>query len=146
GEVEIVRGSSRESAWERFLEALDRGVPGLWIGRLFPRALQAAAASMDARFLWLSGADRPNSVRPSDLAALLAEVDRSIRDESVRVVILEEIEYLTALNGTEVVRKFLRELDALARRTDVRIWIPLVPELLGSDPAPLESFRDAAGA
>ncbi|MHB8352237.1 MAG: DUF835 domain-containing protein [Thermoplasmata archaeon] len=142
GGVEVRVGPDREPSWELFLAALDAGIPGLWIGRLYPRSLTISAAGADARFLWLSTSVRPNSVAPSDLDGLLAHVQTEVRDGSVRTVILEEIEYLAALNGTPSVRAFLARLDDLARSEHVRILVPLVADLMGGDTGPLQNFSD----
>ena len=142
--VEIRVGADRQDSWERFLAALDGGTPGLWIGRLFPRALAAGAGAAEVRFLWLATSGRPNSVAPSDLDGILAAVGTAVREGSVRVVILEEVEYLAALHGAPAIRAFLGRLDAWARAGAVRVYVPLVPELLGPDPSTILRFAEDA--
>jgi hypothetical protein len=142
--VEIRVGADRQDSWERFLAALDGGTPGLWVGRLFPRALAAGSGAAEVRFLWLDTSGRPNSVAPSELDGILDAVGTAVREGSVRVVILEEVEYLAALHGAPAIRAFLGRLDAWARAGAVRVYVPLVPELLGPDPATILRFAEDA--
>jgi len=73
-------------------------------------------------------------------------VTRVITEQSVRAVIIEEVEYLSILNGEDALRRFLQTLDGASRRVGARIWIPVVPELLGPGrPDRLVDFR-AAGS
>lgn len=135
--VHLLLAPNRDEAWDRFLRALSPGAPGLWVGRLFPRALQSAGSDHDVRFLWLSTADRPNSIRPSDLPGLRAELERQLGPGGIRTVILEEIEYLAALHGVDAVRELVQAIDVLARFQNVAVWVPLDPGLLPGDPSVL---------
>jgi hypothetical protein len=63
----------------------------------------------------------------------------------VRAVILEEIEYLAVVNGVGPVRAMLRRIEAAAKVAGARVWIPLVPELLGGT-GPEEIVRFASEA
>ena len=150
--VFVRSGPNRDESWDAFLAAIGGGAGGLWVGRLFPRSLQASSAQQEVRFLWLSTTERPNSVRPGDLPALLTQVERALREERVSAVLIEEVEYLVAVNGVELVRGFLAALLTRARERGARIWVPVVPGLVGatnaerlvsfeSDPSPSASDR-----
>ncbi|HEV2316737.1 MAG TPA: class I tRNA ligase family protein [Thermoplasmata archaeon] len=139
--VEVSIGPTRVEGWDRFLDALANGMTGLWVGRVFPQPLQAAGAAHDVRFLWLSATTRPNAVRPGEPEAIAAQIVASLQTGEVRAVIIEEIEYLVALNGAPAIRGMLREIDTAARAVHGRVWVPLVPELLGrGTPAEIQNF------
>jgi anticodon-binding protein/uncharacterized protein DUF835 len=133
GGVQLHATPSSEDYWDQFLAQTGDGAAGLWVGRVFPPALRAAGASADIRFLWLSAANRPNSVRPTDLAALEAGILSEAEQHRVSAVMFQEVEYLVTLNGPEAVADRLRSLNGHARRLGVTIWVPLSPELLPED-------------
>lgn len=131
GGVEFGAGIAAEAIWDRFLARTREGSAGLWVGRLFPSQLRTADADADLRFLWLSSLDRPNSVPPSNLALLASSILQSmVASPAVTAVILQEVEYLSILNGGEAVATLLRELDEQARAVGATVWVPLNTQLL----------------
>jgi hypothetical protein len=139
GRLVVLTGTSREAAWETFQRSLSERRPGLWIGRFAPPPLEDdRRASLEQ--LWLSGAERPNAVRPADLPGLLARVRGAVEEGGMRSVLLEEVEYLAALNGGAAVADFLGRLSDLAKEHDVRIWAPVDLALFAGDPAQLAAY------
>ncbi|MCI4337828.1 MAG: DUF835 domain-containing protein [Thermoplasmata archaeon] len=146
GGVELDSSASLDRSWDQFLARTRDGASGLWVGRVFPPALRAASGSADIRFLWLSAANRPNSVRPTDLEALEGELLAATEQHRVSAVILQELEYLVTVNGVEPVARWLRRLQSHSRRLGVTVWMPVNPELLpGGDLEPLEQALASPG-
>ncbi|MCI4345982.1 MAG: DUF835 domain-containing protein, partial [Thermoplasmata archaeon] len=130
GGVQLQSTASADEFWDQFLAQTRDGAAGLWVGRVFPPALRAASSSADIRFLWLSAANRPNSVRPTDLAGLETSILAEAEQHRVSAVMLQEVEYLVTLNGSEAVAERMRSLDRHARRLGVTVWVPLSTDLL----------------
>jgi len=141
--IELLAVGSLVSSLQPFLDATAAGLRGLAVVRESPERIRAHAGGRPIEVYWLTNFGRGPSLRPGDLNALEAFLERSLLDQGVSVFFLEGIEYLIRLHGTGRVIATLVEFDRRLREREARAWVHLTPDLLS--PGDLEQFRAVFG-
>jgi Protein of unknown function (DUF835) len=113
-----------------FLEATGVGHRGVCITREFPDRLKAYVGSRDVSVVWLTSIGRGTTLKPTDLNGIVGFILKAFREQQVTAFFLEGIEYLVRLHSVERIVSVLLEIDLEARERDVRLWIPVHPELI----------------
>ncbi|MFY9716342.1 MAG: DUF835 domain-containing protein, partial [Thermoplasmata archaeon] len=128
--VEVDFSSALFMALQPFLDATAAGHKGIAFVRELPERIRVHIGPRPVEVYWLTNLDRPRTVRPSDLPALVQRVHSALDEDGVTAIFLEGIEYLVGVHGVERVSDFLREIDADARHQVARIWVHITPSLL----------------
>lgn len=128
--VELWVGRSSAVPLGHFLEATGAGHRGLCITREFPDRLKAYVGTRDVNVVWLTNIGRGTTIKPTDLGGLVTLIQTALREQQVTAIFLEGIEYLVRLHTADRIVAVLLEIDAEARPKDVRLWIPVHPELI----------------
>ncbi|MFZ3355557.1 MAG: class I tRNA ligase family protein [Thermoplasmata archaeon] len=128
--VELWLGRSSAVPLSHFLEATGAGHRGLCITREFPDRLRAYVGTRDVNVVWLTNIGRGTTIKPTDLGGIVTLIQTALREQQVTAIFLEGIEYLVRLHTADRIVAVLLEIDAEARPKDVRLWIPVHPELI----------------
>jgi hypothetical protein len=128
--VELWVGRSSAVPLGHFLEATSAGHRGLCITREFPDRLKAYVGTRDVSVVWLTNIGRGTTIKPTDLGGVVTLIQTALREQQVTAIFLEGIEYLVRLHTADRIVAVLLEIDAEARPKDVRVWIPVHPELI----------------
>jgi hypothetical protein len=128
--VELWVGRSSAEPLSHFLEATGAGHRGLCITREFPDRLKAYVGTRDVNVVWLTNIGRGTTIKPTDLGGVVTLIQTALREQQVTAIFLEGIEYLVRLHTADRIVAVLLEIDAEARPKDVRLWIPVHPELI----------------
>ncbi|HTP53345.1 MAG TPA: DUF835 domain-containing protein [Thermoplasmata archaeon] len=128
--VEADFSSALFMALQPFLDATAAGHRGIALVRELPERIRVHIGPRPVEVYWLTNLDRPRTVRPSDLPAVVERLHRALDEDGVTAVFLEGIEYLAGVHGVDRVSDFLREIDADARQHVARIWVHFTPSLL----------------
>ncbi|MCI4349129.1 MAG: class I tRNA ligase family protein [Thermoplasmata archaeon] len=133
GGVFVYSGNDADGAWPAFLEATADGRPGFCLTREPPGARRASIGRRRIDLVWLSnvpiGLGTPVA-RPSDLDGLEFGLLGTLQEKRAAFVFLEGLEYLVRLHGTERVAAFVAHVDAVARTSGARVFVPLHPGLM----------------
>ncbi|MGA7923220.1 MAG: DUF835 domain-containing protein [Thermoplasmata archaeon] len=130
GGLQLAIGDSQEGAWRRFMDATSAGHRGLCLSRELPERMRAFLGPRDVEVYWVSNLGRSDSVSPGNIEQLRSLFRKAIEERQVRAVYLEGVEYLVMVQSVDRALDWLTELDALARDREVRVWVPVNPQLV----------------
>ena len=118
----LVKEDRPAQSYALFLDALDRGVRGFCVTRVYPQKIREKfRVAADVPILWLSNVGKEDSVRPKDLEKLSLALEQFITKEA-GFVLLDGIEYLITNNNFLTVLRLvqaLRDQVAINRATFV---------------------------
>lgn len=143
GGVRLVVAPSYLPAFARFLDATAAGHRGICIVRESPDRLRAHVGPRPVDIYWLTNIGRGPTLRPSDLDAYGAFLQRAVDRDGVTAFFLEGIEYLTRVHGPARVIEQLLAFHVRAQGRSARVWVYFHPNLLPS--ADLALFTSAFG-
>jgi hypothetical protein len=129
----VIAEGTPDRAAALFREIVHQGARGLAVTRLYPDAFRRAYGLDGVRTLWLSRAFGRGSVNPTNLPALVDEVERHLSGTMRSVVLFEGLDYLLVQNEEEEVQRFLKALrSAIALHRSV-LLLSFDPERLTGD-------------
>src|SRR5438445_629370 len=115
--VVLERGSSYllpdeklDRAFQILGSEIARGVKALVIARLYPDEVRKRYGLKDVPVLWLSRGYGKETVNPTNLGALVQEIERFMSGKEDSVILLDGLEYLLVQNDPQKVVKFVQVL------------------------------------
>ncbi len=143
GGISLIVAPSYLPAFSQFLEATAAGHRGLCVVRESPDRLRAHVGPRPVEIYWLTNLGRGLTLRPNDLEAYGAFLQKAVEQDRITAVFLEGIEYLTRVHGSERIIERLSAFHVQAQAHQARVWVYLHPDLLPA--ADLAQFTAAFG-
>ncbi|MFQ6128279.1 MAG: DUF835 domain-containing protein [Thermoplasmata archaeon] len=108
----LVAGEKSDLAFKIFSSVTKKGASGLCITRTFPEDVQETYNLEGIPVLWLSRDPKRGNINPTNLGAILLEVERFLKKGKGKetVVMLDGLEYLIVQNDFSKVIKFVQNL------------------------------------
>ena len=126
----LVMEKKPEKSFDIFVDLITHGVPGFVVSRTFPEKLKSKFMLAKTPVLWLTRAEREDSVTPEDLPKLIYIIGDFIRKSDESVILLDGVEYLITQTDFMTILKFLYELRDLVASYNSRLIIPLYKDTL----------------
>ncbi|MFQ5909460.1 MAG: DUF835 domain-containing protein [Thermoplasmata archaeon] len=122
----LVAGEKPDRAFRMFSDAIKKGASGMCISRTFPGEVAETYGIEEAPILWLSRDTKRANINPTNLGAIILEVQRFIQKEEGKetVVMLDGLEYLIVQNDFSKVIKFVQNLGDTISVKGSKLLIP----------------------
>jgi two-component system cell cycle response regulator len=122
----LVAGEKPDLAFGIFSNALAAGASGLCVTRAFPDEVSEEYELGDTPILWLSRDTKRASINPTNLGAIILEVQRFLKskEDGETIVMLDGLEYLIVQNDFSKVIKFVQNLKDTVSVGGSRLVIP----------------------
>ena len=124
GKAYLLSDEKSDRAFQIFASKLSKGAKGLAITRIYPDEARHRYRLRGASIVWLSRGYGRERIRPTNLGALVQEVERFVSGTKDTVVLLDGLEYLLVQNDPQKVVKFVQTLSDTASVHRTRILIP----------------------
>jgi two-component system cell cycle response regulator len=109
----------------RILESqLARGAKGLVVSRIYPDEVRRRYRLKDVPVLWLSRGYGKDAVNPTNLGAIIQNVEKFVSGKEDSVVLFDGLEYLLVQNDAQKVVKFVQTLADTASVHHAKVLIP----------------------
>ena len=105
-----MRDEKPDRAFQILGSEIARGVKALVIARLYPDEVRKRYGLKDVPVLWLSRGYGKETVNPTNLGALVQEIERFMSGKEDSVILLDGLEYLLVQNDPQKVVKFVQVL------------------------------------
>jgi len=99
-----------DRAFQILASEISRGTKALVIARLYPDEVRRRYGLKDLPVLWLSRGYGKETVNPTNLGALVQDIERFMSGKEESVVLLDGLEYLLIQNDAQKVVKFVQVL------------------------------------
>src|SRR3989454_1200116 len=101
-----------------------KGSKGLVVSRIYPDEVRRRYGLKDTPVLWLSRGYGKDTVNPTNLGALVHEIERFASGKEDSIVLLDGLEYLLVQNDPQKIVKFVQTLEDTASVHHTKILIP----------------------
>src|SRR5207249_12263696 len=106
----LLPGEKADRAFQIRASEMSRGTKALVIARLYPDEGRRRYGLKDIPVLWLSRGYGKETVNPTNLGALVQDIERFMSGKEESVVLLDGLEYLLIQNDPQKVVKFVQVL------------------------------------
>jgi len=131
GTAYLVPDEKPDRAFEILASVVAKGSKGLVITRIYPEEVRRRFRLKDVPVLWLSRGYGKDTVNPTNLGALVHEIERFVSGKEDSVVLLDGLEYLLVQNDTQKVVKFVQTLADSASVHHTKILMPFNEKSVG---------------
>ena len=106
----LIPDEKADRAFQILASEISRGTKALVIARLYPDEVRRRYRLKDLPVLWLSRGYGKETVNPTNLGALVQDIERFMSGKEESVVLLDGLEYLLIQNNPQKVVKFVQVL------------------------------------
>jgi len=131
GTAYLVPDEKPDRAFEILASQVAKGSKGLVITRIYPEEVRRRFRLKDVPVLWLSRGYGKDTVNPTNLGALVHEIERYVSGKEDSVVLLDGLEYLLVQNDTQKVVKFVQTLADSASVHHTKVLLPFNEKSIG---------------
>jgi len=126
----VVFEEKPEKAFEVFMEAVTHGMQGFCATRTYPSKLRQKYSLTKTPILWLSSAQTPESISPTDLGKLVHIITEFLQRAEVPIIFIEGLEYLITENDFLKIMKMLHSLMDEINISGSRLLLSINPKTL----------------
>lgn len=126
----VVFEEKPEKAFEVFMEAVTHGMQGFCATRTYPSKLRQRYSLTKTPILWLSSAETPESISPTDLGKLVHIITEFLQRAEDPIVFIEGLEYLITENDFLKIMKMLHSLMDEINISGSRLLLSINPKTL----------------
>ncbi len=129
GTTYLIKEAKPYLSTKLFQSVVRSGIPGLTVTRLYPEKLEDEyeIEGDDIRSIWLSRSVGEDIIDPVKIGPLAMEIESFINEHESSIILLEGIEYLTLVNGFDVVHRFLEYIHERIVGSDSILIVSVSP-------------------
>ncbi|MFQ6107326.1 MAG: DUF835 domain-containing protein [Thermoplasmata archaeon] len=122
----LVAGENTDLAFDIFCRAIEKGSSGMCITRTYPDEVARTYGLKETPILWLSRDPKRASINPTNLGAIILEVERFLKKDEGKdtIVMLDGLEYLIVQNDFSKVIKFVQNLRDTISVNGSKLLVP----------------------
>ena len=124
GKAYLLGDEKSDRAVQMFASEVSKGAEGLAITRMYPDMARRRYGLKDVPVLWLTRGYGKERIRPTNLGAIVQEIEGFVGGKENTVVLLEGLEYLLVQNDPQKIVKFVQTVVDTASVHHTRILIP----------------------
>ena len=124
GTAYLLADEKPDRAFQVFESQLARGAKGLVITRIYPDDVRKRYRIKDVPVLWLSRGYGKGSVNPTNLGAMIGDIEKFASGKEDSIVLFDGLEYLLVQNEPQKVVKFVQTLADTASVHHMKVLLP----------------------